>query len=594
LECITIPAAEGVDGALVGSYSKSEETSPCPDSCSYTKDTGDTGDTGDTDVWCFKPGGPNYTEECPAPPPDPAVKSVGVFYEEDGVIIEQKDTFNNETGEARLSVPAHGNNSAIDVILQEGSMVTSSNDFCQLSDVPENIETGSMEANADSVVNSTADTTISKDVENVKYGLKINEGDLSPEETDSLSPSMKEACAGKTIVKMTVEETDEDKFNEMAAGGIVTIPQSRSSLSRVRRQTNTNCTNITRLCTSNDRSCWRWPYSTNFISIHHLQLNTLCVSCCDTSDSELCQCSEINSFATLSKCYAKSEGECALGTYECGSGDCRTYQQQCNGTCYGNNIPCGDECISKDHGRFSKQNCTTDGVTKCISSNLPCNGECPEGYFECGSECKPNYYQSWYQACGEKCISKYYPCNGSCVSGYSACGNRCIKDQWRSSYVDCDGTCQWYLTPCKGNCPDSTVKCGNYRCLSQDQQENYRECGDQCRYITSQCNGTCVEGYTPCGQYYCYKEGSEDEKYYRPCGDRCLWSSQFDDFYECNGKCISTNEPCGGSTISMTTRAPASNIQNEASKIPDFPDILSKKNGENVFNRHRGRGLKFV
>ena len=71
-------------------------------------------------------------------------------------------------------------------------------------------------------------------------------------------------------------------------------------------------------------------------------------------------------------------------------------------------------------------------------------------------------------------------------------------------------------------------------------------------------------------------------------------SSQFDDFYECNGKCISTNEPCGGSTISMTTRAPASNIQNEASKIPDIPDNLWKKNGENVFNRHRGRGLKFV
>ena len=168
-----------------------------------------------------------------------------MFYEEDGVIIEQKDTFNNETGEARLSVPAHGNNSAIDVILQEGSMVTSSNDFCQLSDVPENIETGSMETNADSVVNSTADTTISKDVENVKYGLKINEGELTQEESDSLSPSMKEACGGKTIVKMTVEETNEDNFNEMAAGGIVTIPQTRSSLSRVRRQTNTNCTNIT-------------------------------------------------------------------------------------------------------------------------------------------------------------------------------------------------------------------------------------------------------------------------------------------------------------------------------------------------------------
>ena len=60
-----------------------------------------------------------------------------------------------------------------------------------------------------------------------------------------------------------------------------------------------------RLCTSNDRSCWRWPYSEGSISIHNLQLNTLCVSCCDdstTTTSNLCQCGDINSRDTLNQC----------------------------------------------------------------------------------------------------------------------------------------------------------------------------------------------------------------------------------------------------------------------------------------------------
>ena len=140
------------------------------------------------------------------------------MYEEDGIIVEQEDSYNNVTREAKIVVPAHGNNSAIEVIMQESTMVTAGDDFCQLSSVPDNIETASMEVNADLVANTTANTTISKDVETVVYGLKLTEGDLSEDEQEQLSPSMKEACGGKPIVKITVQSTNEDNFNKMAAG----------------------------------------------------------------------------------------------------------------------------------------------------------------------------------------------------------------------------------------------------------------------------------------------------------------------------------------------------------------------------------------
>ena len=231
-----------------------DEDSPCPESCSYQRDRDDP-----PDVWCFKPGGMEFTDECPAtptitattttittePPPDIPEPStqVRVLYEEDDIIVEQEDSYNNLTREVMIVVPAHGNNSALEVIMQESNMVTmTDNDLCQFSSVPDNIETGSMEVNADLVSNTTANTTISKDVEDVVYGLKLTDGDLSEEEEEQLSPSMKEACGGKPIVKITVQTTNEDNFNTMAAGGIVDVPETSENRKRIRRQT--GCTNV--------------------------------------------------------------------------------------------------------------------------------------------------------------------------------------------------------------------------------------------------------------------------------------------------------------------------------------------------------------
>ena len=165
-----------------------------------------------------------------------------MVYEEDGVIIEQEDSYNNVTGEARLVVPAHGNNSGIEVIIQESSMVTVENDFCQVSSVPDNIKPSNMEDNADDVSNRTANSTISSEQENTVYSLKLDEGELSADENDELSPSMKEACGDRPIVKTTVQETDQAVFNEMAEGGIVNIPQTRGNTYRIRRQT--GCTTV--------------------------------------------------------------------------------------------------------------------------------------------------------------------------------------------------------------------------------------------------------------------------------------------------------------------------------------------------------------
>ena len=162
--------------------------------------------------------------------------------------------------------------------------------------------------------------------------------------------------------------------------------------------------------------------------------------------------------------------------------------------CYGNNIKCADECISRNHGQLDRHECTTDGVTECLSTNTMCNGRCPEGTFQCGRECRPNYSKSWYQTCGEdECISSESPCNGTCPDGRFLCGNRC-KDE--SRYRDCNGSCRYYWYPCNGVCQNNTQSCGKSNstsqlCLPDDDpwaSDYYKQCGDECISADQACD----------------------------------------------------------------------------------------------------------
>ena len=100
--------------------------------CSYLKDGSDP-----SEIWCIKDGPYNGEDVCPAtastqqistepsvpPTPSPSTR-VKIQYAENGEVFEQEDTYNNVTGEATLSSPAHGNNSAVEVIIQENTVVT--------------------------------------------------------------------------------------------------------------------------------------------------------------------------------------------------------------------------------------------------------------------------------------------------------------------------------------------------------------------------------------------------------------------------------------------------------------------------------------
>ena len=206
-----------------------------------------------------------------------------------------------------------------------------------------------------------------------------------------------------------------------------------------------------------------------------------------------------------------------------------------------------------DHGQLKSRThyiCKTDGVEECLSKNTMCNGQCPEGTFQCGRECRPNYYKSWYRSCGEygECVSIESPCNGECQSGRFLCGNRCKRVEDESRYRECNGSCLSYWNPCNGVCPNNTQSCGNNNsasqlCLPDDYpraSDYYRECGDQCISTYQACDGNCTKGYFLCGEEECIRETYRE--WYRDCNGSCL-----DYWYPCNGVCQNNTQSCGNS-----------------------------------------------
>ena len=107
----------------------------CIEGCSYIKIGGQS-----NEIWCIGEGNYDYQYTCKTStiqstlstqtvsteslvPETPNVTmSIKLQYEEDGVVYEQEDSYNNVTGEARIVVSAHNNNSAVEVLMLESTV----------------------------------------------------------------------------------------------------------------------------------------------------------------------------------------------------------------------------------------------------------------------------------------------------------------------------------------------------------------------------------------------------------------------------------------------------------------------------------------
>ena len=112
--------------------------------------------------------------------------------------------------------------------------MTSDDDVCQLTSIPDDANAESMEANGEAVANTTANSTITKEEETINYVLKISEGEPSELEKGNMTDSMRKACGDKPIEKVKNMKTDASTFEKAANGEIVDVSTDGSV--RMRRE----------------------------------------------------------------------------------------------------------------------------------------------------------------------------------------------------------------------------------------------------------------------------------------------------------------------------------------------------------------------
>ena len=152
----------------------------------------------------------NSTSTSTEIPTAPDTIETKTIFTEGDEVVEQTESYNPDTNEVTLSVPAHGSNVALTAIIGEESMVTSYDNYCVVGEPPAN-HTNSVSESSNST--DEADELDSTTIVKVYY-LNVVEGEMTEAEREALPESFKTACQGKPIQKTKKVVVDEATFNQ--------------------------------------------------------------------------------------------------------------------------------------------------------------------------------------------------------------------------------------------------------------------------------------------------------------------------------------------------------------------------------------------
>ena len=140
--------------------------------------------------------------------PSLKVNSSTVFVEGD-VVVEQIQSYDPDTKELTVSVPAHSDREAITVILGETSMITAYNAYCIFGDSPDDLDTSSYETPKP----DTSTHLNTSDVQKV-FIFNVIEEEMTDDEKESLPESFKTLCESKTIRKTSQVKVNETVYDQ--------------------------------------------------------------------------------------------------------------------------------------------------------------------------------------------------------------------------------------------------------------------------------------------------------------------------------------------------------------------------------------------
>merc|ERR1719206_1084861 len=186
-------------------------------------------------------------------------------FEENGETFVQKDSYTPDTEEAELAVPAHGDYQATTFIMQgrssnspvAGKMIVSTETVCSLEDIPNGINPEDM------IIGNRKRKDVRQTNEVKIYRIRSDTREMTAEEKLGLSESMKNECAGKTVVTSSIETISQEEY--LARTDFSDI--FNRSLQRVnnndilQKNSRNGCANLYYGCAlTQPGDCVRWSY----------------------------------------------------------------------------------------------------------------------------------------------------------------------------------------------------------------------------------------------------------------------------------------------------------------------------------------------
>ena len=164
------------------------------------------------------------------------------FVLEGGEILEQTQSFNPNTRELTVSVPAHGDREAVTIIYGEKEMVTAHDTYCLVGEPPKDLNMSVYENKK-----LLPDRPLyHNNVSSVFIFNVIDEDEMTKNEKKSLPESFKALCKNKALRRTSQVNVDKtifqmNHFNKSFLDSLVTKESTRSfsSLSRLYRKKRT-------------------------------------------------------------------------------------------------------------------------------------------------------------------------------------------------------------------------------------------------------------------------------------------------------------------------------------------------------------------
>jgi len=261
------------------------------------------------------------------------ITSGGLVFSENGTAFVQDHSYNHETKEAVINVPAHGNYGDNTFIMVgknsnsplAGKMMSVIGDQCTLHNKPEGVDSEQLSTAVDVKKNVRSES----DVE-IRYIMKSNHTEITEnsQEYFQLPETMKSNCKGRKIFKADTEVLSEKSFKSRKFSQIKIKEINNST--KAQRQ---GCDKVMAACQENGnvltgsyQGCWYWDISYMNLtemtspSLHYISVSDqdeLCVSCCDHTGSSMIPCECITYGQAFSSAHYQLNWACMPESHYC-------------------------------------------------------------------------------------------------------------------------------------------------------------------------------------------------------------------------------------------------------------------------------------